>query len=141
MVQVSSKFIKLNLSHKRPQSFVKSQCQSGQRSALFLTFRWLLAAFFIGGTAYSWTNTLKNGTFGFWFIYMTNWGLILCTISTIYAAILTTLYHVKKIDLKVESGSYKILWWLSNVSTVFAFEITLIYWVILFEGNLVFKNM
>lgn len=136
MVQISSKFIKLHFNHKKPESFVRSQCQSEQRSAFFLTFRWLLAAFFIGGIAYTWTNNIKNGTFGFWFIYMTNWGLFICTISTIYAAILTTFHYVKKLDLNFESRSYKILWWLSNVSTVLAFEITLVYWIILFEGNL-----
>lgn len=136
MVKVSSKFINLSFKHEKPESFLRSQCQTNQRSALFLTFRWLIAAFFIGGIAYSWTDSIQNGTFGFWFIYLTNWGLFICTVSTIYAAVLTTFYHVKRLDLSVESRSYKILWWLSNVSTVMAFIITLVYWIVLFEGKI-----
>jgi hypothetical protein len=134
MVKVTTNFVTLHFNHRKPESFVKSQCQSQQKSALFLTFRWLLALFFIGGIAYVWTDNIIAGRFGFWFIYMTNWGLCLCTISTVYAAVLTTHYHVKRYELTTESLSYKILWWLSNVSTVMAFMITLIYWIILFEG-------
>lgn len=136
MVKVSTNFVNLKFNHRKPESFVRSQCQSQQRSAIFLTFRWIIALFFIGGISYTWTNNIIDGTFGFWWIYMTNWGLFICTISTFYAAVLTTYYHVNKLELSTESLSYKVLWWLINVSTVMAFMITLVYWIVLFEGEL-----
>lgn len=135
VVQDPKKFVRLDFNHKSPESFVRSQWQSGNKSIGFLIFRWFLALFFIGGLSYAWINTAQAGEFGFWFIYMTNWGLLICTISTIYAAILTTLHHFQKLDLSTESRSYKILWWLSNVSTVLAFMITIIYWAVLFNGK------
>jgi len=141
VVQVSKNFIRIDFNHKKPESFVRSQWQSGNKSVLFLIFRWFLAAYFFGCVSYAWTNNIIDGTFGYWFIYMTNWGISICTISTIYAAILTTLHHFQKIDLTTESRSYKILWWLSNVSTVLAFKITIVYWALLFNGEWIFRRL
>lgn len=121
--------------HDEPELFVKSQWQRGEKSFLFLLFRWALAAFFIGTLAYSWTNVIRNEAFKFWFIYMTNWGLFLCTISTSLAAFLTTFYHFGWKKFESQSISYKVFWFLSSVSTVLAFVITIVYWSILFNGN------
>jgi hypothetical protein len=135
VVQVPKNFVRIDFNHKNPESFVRSQWQSGNKSVGFLIFRWFLALFFIGGLSYAWVDNIQKGEFGFWFIYMTNWGLTICTLTTIYAAILTTLHHFQKLNLTNESLSYKILWWLSNVSTVLAFMITIIYWAVLFNGK------
>lgn len=128
-------FAQIGFHHENPKVFAQSQWQSGERSAKFLTFRWLLAAFYIGITAYSMTEMALAGTYRYWFIYMTHWGIFISTLATTFGAILTALYHFDKIAIESHSLSYKAYWFLSNVSTVFAFVITVVYWVVLFEGK------
>lgn len=128
-------FSQIGFHHDNPKVFAQSQWQSGEKSVKFLIFRWLLAAFYIGITAYSKTDMALDGTFRYWFIYMTHWGIFISTIATTFGAILTTLYHFDKIVIESHSLSFKIYWLLSNISTVFAFLITLVYWVVLFGGK------
>lgn len=127
----------LGFHHETPKLFVTSQwTREANKTWHFLIFRWLLAGFYIGALSWSWTNSItsKYG-FEFWFIYMTNWGIFLCTFSTTYSAVLTSLFHFNAITMKSESASYRVYWLLSNVSAVFAFVITIVYWAVLFNGN------
>lgn len=122
--------------HDDPEHFVTTQWTKDMRkSFLFLLYRWMLAGFFIGVVAYSWTSSISRGFFSFWFIYMTNLGLLICTFTTTFAAALVTLYHFDAIAINPQSSSYKLYWLLSNISTVFAFIITVVYWSILFNGK------
>lgn len=122
--------------HDEPEVFVTTQwTRQPVKSLLFLLFRWLLAGFYIGIVAYSWSSNINNGTFNFWFIYMTSCGIFICMISTVFAAFLTTFYHFDVITLDSQSSSYKVYWFLSNISTVLAFMITVVYWSILFNGE------
>lgn len=136
---VKLKFPKISavgFNHDEPEVFVTIQwTRSPQKSLLFLLFRWILAAFYIGVVAYSWSENITNGTFKFWFIYMTSLGIFICMISTVYAAFLTTFYHFDVINLDSQSSSYKLYWLLSNISTVLAFMITVVYWSVLFNGK------
>jgi hypothetical protein len=132
------KIANLTLHSEEPQVFFKSQWQRNEKSWIFVVYRWIMAAFFTGIVSYSWTKNIRYGTFRFWFIYMTSWGIFLCMVTTILAAILTTLYHFDKIKINSKSALYsqysKVYWLLSNVSTVLAFLITIVYWALLFDG-------
>jgi hypothetical protein len=126
----------ITLRHENPEHFFTTQwTKTVRKSIWFLLFRWILAAFFIGTLAYSWTSSISKGYFGFWFIYMTNLNLLLSTLTTTYAAVLVSLYHFDAITVEPRSTSYKLYWFLSNVSTVFAFIITIVYWTVLFNGE------
>lgn len=130
-----------HLSHKNPEVFVMSQWQSKSKSVRFLIYRFLLALSFIGIFTYSITNAIiVDHDFGYWFIYLTNNGIFICTIATTYAAILVTFYHFNWIRLETEAISYKIHWLLSNVSIVLAFVISIMYWSVLFKWDLYFKG-
>lgn len=129
-----SKTANLWFHSENPKVFVKSQWQSEDKSLIFVIYRWILAAFYISVVGYSWTNAIMYHSFTLWFIYMTSWGIFLGMITTTFAAILTTLHHVNAITLNPKSASYKVYWFLSNVSTVLAFLITIIYWSVLFDG-------
>lgn len=130
------KLQRVGFHHDEPELFVTTQwTRQVEKSLIFLLFRWILAGFFIGIVAYSWTNSISRGSFGFWFIYLTNWGILFCMISTTFAAFLTTFYHFNWTKLESQSASYKLYWFLSNVSTVLAFVITVVYWSILFDGK------
>lgn len=130
------KLQRIGFHHDEPELFVTTQwTRNAQKSVLFLIFRWILAGFFIGIVAFSWTKSFNSDTFKFWWIYLTNWGILICMISTTFAAFLTTFYHFSWIKLESQSASYKVYWFLSNVSTVLAFVITIVYWSILFNGE------
>lgn len=130
------KLQRIGFHHDEPELFVTTQwTRNVEKSLLFLLYRWVLAAFFIGIVAYSWTKSISGGYFRFWFIYLTNWGILICVTSTTFAAVFTTCYHFNWIKLHSQSASYKLCWFLSNVSTVLAFMITVVYWSILFNGK------
>lgn len=129
------KFSRVGFHHNQPEKFVKSQWQSGDKSWIFLTYRWVLAAFFIGVTLYSWYNIIQYNNFPFWWIYLTNWGILLCTISTTFGAFLTSFYHFGAGKIDPNSSFYKVYWFLYNVATVLAFVITIVYWSVLFNGK------
>lgn len=126
----------VRLHHDEPEQFVTSQwASSAKRTKHFLVFRLLLGAMYIGILSWSWSsNITSRSSFEFWWIYMTSWGIFICTISTVYSAVLTTLYHFSLIKLTSQSASYKVYWFLSSTSTVLAFMITVVYWSILFNG-------
>lgn len=127
---------KFGSSHENPEVFVTPQwSREVKKSVWFMIFRLLLAAFYIGTLSYSLATSAREGYIDFYAIYMTHWGLILCTISTTLAAFLATFYQFDVIQLKPQSLSYKVFWFLSNVSTVWAFVITIVYWGLLFNGN------
>lgn len=129
------------LSHKNPEVFCMSQWQSKPRNLMFLIYRILLALLFIGILTYSMTHSVViDSDFDFWFIYLTNNGLLICTFATTYAALLVTFYHFNWINLETESISYKIFWLLSNVAIVLAFVISIVYWSLLFEWDLYYKG-
>ncbi|CRK87908.1 CLUMA_CG001695, isoform A [Clunio marinus] len=127
--------LNLGFYHENPIVFIQSQWQRNDRSILFLLYRWILAAFFIGILAYSWTRAIRNGTFAFWFIYLTNLGLIFCIVATTFAAILATFYYRNPHRLESQSTSYKFLWFWSNVAVTSALVITIVYWTLLFDGR------
>jgi hypothetical protein len=129
-----NKFASLRLHHDDPEVFYKSQWQSNRKSLIFLIYKWILAAFFIGIVCYSWTKNIINETFAYWFIYMTSWGILLCAVTATFSAILTTLHHIDPVEKNPKSTGYKVYWFLSYVSTVLAFLITIVYWSLLFDG-------
>lgn len=127
-------FSKIGFHHEKPEVFVTTQwTRDARKSVWFLLFQWLLAAFYIGTISYGFYGFYDY--LGYWLIYLTNWGVVLCTVATTSAAVLTTLYHFDCIELTPQSSSYKVVWLLSNVSTVLAFQITIIYWALLHNGN------
>lgn len=130
----------LKFHHEEPELFVTSQwARSAKKTTHFLVFRLLLGALYVGILSWSWSNNIRASySFGYWWIYMTSWGIFVCTISTVYSAVLTALYHFGLIELSSHSTSYKVYWLLSSTSTVLAFMITVVYWSILFNGICVF---
>lgn len=93
------------------------------------------------------SHTMKFTTDKFWyfFIYLTNWGLILCTICTVYGALLTTTWHYnKKYRTQLESTtesfevmprSFRIYWGLHNISLILSILITVMYWLVIYDSE------
>lgn len=135
------KFKSLKLSHSSPEVFVLSQWMKA-KSFYFLVYRFVFTISFISILTYSITNSVViNKDFGYWFIYLTNNGLFICTVYSFYAAILVTLYTFDCIRFENEGAiAYKLFWLLSNISKNLAFVISIVYWSLLFEWELYFNG-
>jgi hypothetical protein len=129
------KFKSIGLHHDNPEVFAMSQWQFQPRSIIYLVYRWIFAILFTLILVYSMTLTAQNGQMVYWAIYLTNQGLFICTVYSIFSAIFVTLYHFKAMNLENSSFWYKIYWILSNVSIVLAFLITIVYWTALYDFN------
>lgn len=122
------------------------QWQQKTHNIWFLVYRWALAIFFTGSLMFALINhTMKFSTEKFWyfFIYLTNWGLVLCTVCTLYGAILTTIWHFnKKLRAQLETTadiimprSFRIYWALHNMSLILSILITAMYWLIIYDSE------
>ena len=115
------------------------QWQRSERSWLFLIYRWLWAIFFV--TVFISCLILQFAE-GKYFIFLTNWGIILCMLTQLLAVILVTRWHFDLGSLRTEQCDrnsreqksptmVKIYWLLYNVTLPLALVITTIYWTFL----------
>lgn len=121
--------------HDNPDVFAMSQWQNKPKSIIYLMYRWVFAVFFVCVLVYSMLSSVQDWTIGYWFIYLTNIGLLICSIYSVCAAIFVSVYHFDVIKLEASSFSYKIFWYLSNVTIVLAFLISIVYWATLFDWS------
>jgi hypothetical protein len=135
VVKVIPKLKTCGFAHYNPEVFAMSQWQSKPTSVIYLMYRWLFAVFFVFTLIYSMVSSVTSESFSWWFIYLTNIGLFICTLFSVYAAIFVSLHHFGVTSLEPESFSYKVFWLLSNVSIVLAFLISIVYWATLFDWS------
>lgn len=83
---------KFSLDFKDPGIFCRSQWQRGDRSIIWIVYRWFLAAFFGTGVIWSMIKIFNGGR---WFIYLTDWGFSLDFFTCTYGAVVATIYYTK----------------------------------------------
>ncbi|KAM8715023.1 hypothetical protein ACLKA7_002125 [Drosophila subpalustris] len=118
--------------------FYKSLWQKNEVSSLYLLYRWTIALFFL---AVYITCIIVQFCDGKFFIYMTNWGFGLITITMLISAVHVTRWHFDLQNVRSlvnEAGQkarttrgLKIYWWLYNMSLLLALIISTIYWIFL----------
>ncbi|XP_055903214.1 protein rolling stone-like [Eupeodes corollae] len=118
----------IRLGHYPVEDFYKSQWQSADRSFWFLLYRWCVAGFYIAAGIACAIALFDNARF---FIYLTDWGFILCMIATTYGAVLTTLWHFDRVDGVEQGWSIKIFWIIHWSALVLSCVITLMFWTLL----------
>lgn len=149
--------------HDPVDAFVRSQWQSKPKNTNYLIYRWLVAVILVATVMISIYSNLQTNTFGTFFIYLTNWAILLNTIVGIYSAVLVTIWHI---DTKFQGNSslfckmfdntwldlaiyrtetilntkemptlFKIYWVLHNIVSAMAFVITIVYWSKLYDGE------
>ncbi|XP_059616897.1 protein rolling stone-like [Phlebotomus argentipes] len=128
--------------HDPPEDLVRSQWQRRNKSGLYLVYRWLIAALFIAAVAVSMSGNATASDWGFYFIYLTNWGIVACMVTTTMGAILVSLWHFHpQFSARVEvegvvPTAFKVYWALHNSTLVMSIIITIIYWSILFDAEI-----
>lgn len=118
--------------------FYKSLWQKNEVSTFYLLYRWISAIFFLAVYITCINLQFCDGKF---FIYMTNWGFGLITITMLLSAIHVTRWHYDLQNVRSlvnEAGQkaqttwgLKIYWWLYNMSLLLALIISTIYWIFL----------
>ncbi|XP_037897512.1 protein rolling stone-like isoform X1 [Glossina fuscipes] len=125
--------------HNRVDQFYRSQWQSGERSWFYLIYRWIwmlcFAAVFLVCLSLQYSD-------GKYFIFMTNWGVILGLLTQFVAAVLVTRWQFNINSLRsniCEMGTQgspttplvKVYWLLHGVTMSVSLVITTVYWSIL----------
>ncbi|XP_037048666.1 protein rolling stone-like [Bradysia coprophila] len=127
--------------YRKPDRFVRSQWQLQPKNVFYLLWRIVLAAFFISAVITSMAS-LTPEDFRFYFIYLTNWGIILCMITSVYGAILVTYWHFNSryADRISECNdmpfAFKFYWSIHNIILNVSIVITVIYWSILHTDSM-----
>ncbi|KAK5639066.1 hypothetical protein RI129_011558 [Pyrocoelia pectoralis] len=159
-----------SMEYHRPTAFVLSQWQtSSQPSLLYLIYKWAITIFFIVSWVISIIDIphLNEPNFNHakWLIYLTNWGFTMCMIQSILStAMVTVCYSIarqdsgkiivaalisKMIILVSETSKfqdhkilrlYKVYWVTNIIATDTAFGITIVYWSLLYNANLMSPN-
>lgn len=134
----SLNFLSLYLCLRLTHSVYIFQWQKNEVSTVYLLYRWLLALIFLGVYI---TCIILQYCDGKFFIYMTNWGFGLITITMIVAAVNVTRWHYDLQNVRSlvqEAGQkarttcgLKMYWWLYNISLLLALIISTVYWIFL----------
>lgn len=104
---------------------------------MYLYYRWTWASFF---TAVFLACLILQFCEGKYFIFLTNWGIMLCLLTQVLAAVLATRWHFNyegirtdcsKTKDKKTSPLIKCYWLLYVVALPLALVITTVYWLFL----------
>ncbi|XP_067002083.2 protein rolling stone [Anabrus simplex] len=136
----------LQVEHHRPEQFVLCQWQkTSEVKLVYLTYRWVMAAFFVSVMICSICDAGRNNDFGVryvkWGIYLTNWGYTVCTIQAVLAAALITRQLIKEKkegELQPRESrsmplTYKVYWVLHTAAVVLALGVTICYWAAVYN--------
>lgn len=105
----------------------------------YLIYRWTLATYFCFVFILSLATAEGCNQLGFYLIYLTNWNVILNAVSTVFGAVLVTLYYRQKImfddDSKAMTKTIKFYWLLTTLSTVVSVTLSCVYWPLIYDGR------
>lgn len=79
--------------------------------------------------------------FGWYLIYLTDWGILLCMCTAVFGALLVSVwyFHPEYADqvrcTMAMPTAFKAYWALHNATMTLSFVISIIYWAILHNGN------
>ncbi|KAJ8735754.1 hypothetical protein PYW07_007374 [Mythimna separata] len=128
----------LTLEHHKPTDFYLSCWQTTRSVVPLLIWRALLFLGSLGIVLGSMITYMVNGTFRFWFIYLTHWGLTTIILATGFATLVSArCYLYGPISTEFRLPWYvKTYWTLCNIAVPFSFMITIFYWTVLYEAGI-----
>uniref|UniRef100_A0A1I8M350 Uncharacterized protein n=1 Tax=Musca domestica TaxID=7370 RepID=A0A1I8M350_MUSDO len=124
--------------HNQLDEFYRSKWQSEKTCVWFLLYRWLWFLIFLTIFLLCICNQFADGKY---FIFFTNWGIVVCVITQLLAVILATQWHFNFQDVRSTISEVSqtlrtpkivgLYWMLHNVTMVVASVISFIYWLFL----------
>lgn len=137
----------LKLDHKKTTIFVKSQWQLQDGiSVPYLLYRAMVALFFFAVFIASMLGISirhKTTVLGWkWPIYLTNWGIAMCTVQAVFALVMVSIAKWKeKHQIPALAGTvtdtmplhYKIYWAMHTIATTAAVCISISYWSVIYK--------
>ncbi|XP_049963253.1 protein rolling stone-like [Schistocerca serialis cubense] len=132
------------LIHDNPEIFVKSQWErKGSITRAYVFYRVVVAAFFIAALLASITGGGRVIiSIWKWPIYLTNWGLTLCTVQAIFCLVIVLNAKLKRQhQISVTAGGvsatmpvqYKIYWAIHTTAATIAVCITISFWTAVYD--------
>lgn len=131
------------MGHLPAEEFVKSQWQSRTKSTMFLLYRLALAIFFTAVVTNSIVVSVSSEDWAKYFIYLTHWGILLCMATSVFgAALVARWYFHPEFSDKICSCEemprvFKVYWMMHNITLILSICITIIYWAILHNAEMV----
>nr|KAH8393532.1 hypothetical protein KR200_004125 [Drosophila serrata] len=123
---------RFGLGYNSPLNFLRSQWQSKPKSSFFLAYRCFLGAFFgIGVISYT-VRYFQKGTC---FIYLTNWSFYMCGITSVYAAILQTVYHFQDSSWVPPTWVMQSYWACFWITLCAEHVVSLTYWCLIYPSD------
>lgn len=109
------------------------QWQRKRKSTKYLIYRWLQVVFCVGVLIQTLVQARNRNALQYHAINLTNWGLWLNVLSSIYGALLITADHFNWIQIKDNkmTALLKTYWCLTNTNAVSSLFISTMYWSIL----------
>jgi hypothetical protein len=105
----------------------------------YLIYRWILATYFNFVLILSFITADGCKQLDFYGIYLTNWNVVLNALTSLFGAVLVTLYYKRKMTFDDESRemtkTLKAYWILSNLSTVVSISLSCVYWPLIHTGR------
>lgn len=126
------------MEHPRATEFYLSSWQTTRSVVPLLIWRALLFLASLGIVLSSAIIYMVNGNFGYWYIYLTHWGLITILLATGFATLVSArCYLYGPISTEFRLPWYvKTYWTLCNIAVPIAFMISLFYWTVLYEAGI-----
>ncbi|XP_055903213.1 protein rolling stone [Eupeodes corollae] len=121
--------------HTPADDFVKSQWQSRSKSVIYLIYRWIIGLFFVGVVIES---ILFGGSGYHFFIFLTNWGILMCMFTNLLGAVLVSIYHFhpeyedRLLNMETLTCPFRIYWGMHITTLVVSIAITIVYWTLLY---------
>jgi hypothetical protein len=110
------------------------QWQRGDKSLIYVVYRWLIAIFFTVSFVNSVIYSIQRHQLALSLIYLTRWNILITAATCILGAYFSTLYYIGKTMDRMTLG-LKLYWFSHNNITVFACAISCIYWSTLYDGS------
>ncbi|CAF4796098.1 unnamed protein product [Pieris macdunnoughi] len=136
MVKYSRKSFSLSnlwvLSNEKLSDFYLTSWQKGESPIPMLVMRFMLAAAAAGIFAWS----VYSGASPYWFIFLTNWGVLLVFLMTLSGLSVSLVATLKKLP-DISEGNlpwYVSTYWLTyNIALIISLIITGLYWILLYN--------
>ncbi|KAL1491405.1 hypothetical protein ABEB36_012006 [Hypothenemus hampei] len=121
--------------HHNPAIFIMSQWQPDKEvpNVIYLLIRVLIFVAFFVVWVLSYAMETQEGKHK-WAIYLTNWGLTLCTIQSFFASLMLICSTFGNSDVTENVLKlYKTYWVINSMATTVAFTISLVYWTLIHQ--------